>query len=142
MSKIKNSKTVSILTITQLVRFKCIQILFLMIQKQTSTDIKEWIIIEGSQKKLDADKNKENIKNFINEIKALVNFSILYIEYSGLKLGGLRNLGNDRCSSDIIVCMDDDDYYPPERIEEAVNKLSNSKCLIGGVSDVYLYDFF
>ena len=38
--------------------------------------------------------------------------------------------------------MDDDDYYPKERVEESVNKLTNSKCLIGGVSDVYLYDFF
>jgi glycosyltransferase involved in cell wall biosynthesis len=113
-----------------------------MIQRQTYKNIREWVIVEGSQKKSDADKNKENIKQFIAEIKPQVNFTINYIEHSGRKLGGLRNLGNESCNSEIIVCMDDDDYYPPERVEESVNKLTNSKCLIGGVSDVYLYDFF
>ena len=142
MAKIKNSKNVSILTITQFKRFKCIKILFKIIQKQTYKHIKEWIIIEGSQIKNDADKNKDNINQFISEIKSLINFSIIYIEFSGKKLGGLRNLGNESCTGDIIVCMDDDDYYPPFRIEEAVSKLNNSKNSIGGVSDVYLYDFF
>jgi glycosyltransferase involved in cell wall biosynthesis len=142
MTKIKNVKTVSVLTITQHVRFDCIKILYQMIQKQTYQNITEWVLVEGSQKKTDAIENKKNIQLFINEIKSKVNFKINYIEYSGKKLGGLRNLGNNTCVGDIIVCMDDDDYYPPERVEEAVNKLSNSKCLIGGVSDVYLYDFF
>ena len=142
MTKINNNKNVSILTITQLKRFKCIQILFTMIQRQTYKDIREWVIIEGSKTKDDADKNKENIKNYILEIKTQVDFNINYIEYSGRKLGGLRNLGNDSCNGEIIVCMDDDDYYPPYRVEEVVSKLNNSKCLIGGVSDVYLYDFF
>jgi len=142
MSKIINDKNVSLLTITQFKRFKCIKILFTMIQRQTYKNIREWIIIEGSQDKNDANKNKENIKNFINEIKENIDFEVNYIEYSGRKLGGLRNLGNELAKSDIIVCMDDDDYYPPERVEEAVDKLNNSKCLIGGVSDVYLYDFF
>jgi glycosyltransferase involved in cell wall biosynthesis len=142
MTKINNNKNVSILTITQFKRFKCIQILFTMIQRQTYKDIREWVIIEGSKTKDDADKNKENIKNFILEIKTQIDFNINYIEYSGRKLGGLRNLGNESCNGEIIVCMDDDDYYPEYRVEEAVSKLNNSKCLIGGVSDVYLYDFF
>ena len=99
MTKITNSnKNVSILTITQFKRFKCIQILFTMIQRQTYKNIKEWVIIEGSQLKSDAEKNKENIKKFIEEIKPLVNFKINYIEYSGRKLGGLRNLGNELCT--------------------------------------------
>ena len=142
MSKIKNEKRVSIITISQLSRFKCIKILFMMIQRQTYQYIFEWIIVEGSKSKEDAKINKENIKNFINEIKHLVNFKIIYIEYTGKKLGDLRNIGNNSCNGDIIVCMDDDDWYPSTRIEEAVEKLLNSYCLISGVSDVYLYDFF
>ena len=113
-----------------------------MIQRQTYKNIREWVIVEGSQDKNDANKNKENIKQFIIEISTQIDFQLHYIEYSGRKLGGLRNLGNELCNGNIIVCMDDDDYYPPERIEEAVEKLNNSLCLIGGVSDVYLYDFF
>lgn len=139
---IKKQTTVSILTITQFIRFECLRNLIKMIERQTYSDITEWVLVEGSQKKEDADKNKELINNFIEEIKNNHKFKIVYVEYSGLKLGGLRNLGNDTCVGNIIVCMDDDDYYPKERIEEAVNKLTNSKCLIGGVSDVYLYDFF
>jgi len=142
MSIIKNNKTVSLLTITQFVRFKCIKILFMMIQRQTYKDITEWVIVEGSQSKEEAEKNKILIKEFIEEIKSLVNFKINYIEYSGRKLGGLRNLGNESCIGDIIICLDDDDYYPHERVESAVEALTNSKCLIAGVSDVYLYDFF
>jgi len=37
--------------------------------------------------------------------------------------------------------MDDDDYYPRERVEHAVESLEQSSCLIAGCSDVYLYDF-
>ena len=138
----KNIKSVSIITITQYVRFASIKILFEMIKRQTFKNIIEWVIVEGSQTKNDADKNKDLLNEFKNDIKSNINFNIKYIEYSGQKLGGLRNLGNNACVGDIIVCLDDDDYYPPCRIEEAVNKLTNSPCLIGGVSDVYLYDFF
>jgi glycosyltransferase involved in cell wall biosynthesis len=142
MTKIKKEKNVSILTITQYVRFECIKILYQMILKQKYKNILEWVLVEGSQNKKDAELNKKNIQEFINEIKTNVNFKINYIEFSGRKLGGLRNLGNNSCCGDIIVCMDDDDYYPPDRIDEAVKKLTSSNCLIGGVSDVYLYDFF
>jgi hypothetical protein len=133
-------KKISLLTITQYKRFKSLQILFLMIQNQTYQNIFEWIIVEGSSNKNDAEKNKNNILNFIEEIKLEINYKIKYIEYSGYKLGGLRNLGNDSCNGDIIVCMDDDDYYPPDRVEHAVETLKNSECLIAGVSDVYMYD--
>jgi len=142
MTIIKNNKTVSILTITQNVRFECLKILYLMIQSQTYKEINEWVIVEGSKTKSDAESNKIKIKEFINEIKNEVSFKINYIEYTGKKLGGLRNIGNSACTSDIIVCLDDDDYYPPERVQSAVETLNNSKCLIAGVSDVYLYDFF
>ena len=138
----KRVNTVSIITITQYIRFNSLKVLFEMMKRQTYKNIIEWVIVEGTQNKDDAEKNRELIKQFSDEIKHQINYKINYIVYSGQKLGGLRNLGNNACTGDIIVCLDDDDYYPPTRIEEAVNKLSNSQCLIGGVSDVYLYDFF
>ena len=59
-----------------------------------------------------------------------------------VKLGELRNKGNNKCTSDITVCMDDDDYYPSTRVEHAVNKLKNSQCKIAGCSAILIYDYF
>lgn len=51
-----------------------------------------------------------------------------------LPLGPKRNLSHSLCSGDIIVYMDDDDYYPPERVSHAVDALTKSECLIAGSS--------
>ena len=87
----------------------------------------EWVIVEGSQSRKDAEESCRNLSGFIAEIQPNSHFNIVYIEYSGHKLGGLRNLGNENCNGDIIVCMDDDDYYPPTRVEEVVTKLHRPK---------------
>jgi len=40
----------------------------------------------------------------------------------------------------IIVYMDDDDYYPPERVQHAVETLtSNKEALCAGASEIYIY---
>ena len=51
-------------------------------------------------------------------------------------------MGNNKCKGDIIVCMDDDDYYPPERVQHAVETLEKSDCLIAGCTDIYMYEYF
>ena len=44
------------------------------------------------------------------------------------------------CKGDIIVYMDDDDYYPPTRVSHAVEKLlSNPHALAAGSSEMYIY---
>lgn len=135
--------SVSIVTITQLKRFECIKNLFELIKLQTYKNIQEWVLCEGSKTQEDADKNKENIQNFIKEINVDNKINIVYIEYvPGTKLGALRNRGNTACTGDITVCMDDDDYYPPERVSTCVNSLLGSKALIAGNSDVIMYDYF
>ena len=42
-------------------------------------------------------------------------------------LGAKRNFIHEKCNGSIIVYMDDDDYYPPDRISHAVEKLQNDK---------------
>ena len=57
--------SVSILTITQYKRFNCLKNLYDIIQEQNYTNIKEWIIVEGSQN-IDLKKNNTaNIEGFI-----------------------------------------------------------------------------
>ena len=47
---------------------------------------------------------------------------------------------HEKCKGDIIIYMDDDDYYPPERISHAVDTLrSNPKKLCAGSSEMYIY---
>jgi glycosyltransferase involved in cell wall biosynthesis len=133
------SPSVSILTITQLSRFESMKILFEIIKKQTYQNIKEWVIVEGSRQIEHGIENKKRLAHFFT--KNQLYFPINYIDYSGKKLGGLRNIGNDNCSGDIIICFDDDDYSPPQRISHSVEKLIKTDCLIGGVSSIMLYDF-
>lgn len=51
-----------------------------------------------------------------------------------------RNMLNKLAKGDIIVCFDDDDYYPPTRVSHAVTKLQGSKALIAGSTEMYIYD--
>ena len=136
----KKNSSVSIVTITQYIRFNCLLNLYELIKLQTFQNIIEWTIVEGSTTSVDALQNKNQILEFIDQNNTN-NFKFNYIEYTGQKLSDLRNLGNTSCKGDIIVCMDDDDYYPPERIEQAVEALDNSSYLIAGCSDIYLYEY-
>ena len=138
--KVNKNPTVSIVTITQLKRFPCIEILKDVIKAQTYGNIIEWVIVEGSKIDEDAAANAEKIKG-LKESSDL-NCSILYLEKKpGEKLGALRNKGNRECSGDITVVMDDDDYYPANRVKHAVEQLQASSKLIAGCSAMYIYDY-
>ena len=136
-----NITTVSLLTITQRSRNKCLKNLLEFINNQTYQDIIEWVIVEGSKTQKEAEENKEYILNEIIIINK-TRFPIKYIGFEeGSKLSDLRNRGNDSCKGDIIVCMDDDDYYPPKRVETAVAKLTHSTKQIAGCSYAYMYHY-
>jgi glycosyltransferase involved in cell wall biosynthesis len=89
----------------------------------------EWIIIDDG-----TDKIKDLVKSAnIPQIK--------YYELpEKLPLGAKRNLMHEKSKGSIIVYMDDDDYYPPERIQHAVEVLTNNKtALCAGSSELYVY---
>ena len=47
---------------------------------------------------------------------------------------------HDKCSGEIIIYMDDDDYYPPERVSHAVDRLMNNPdALCAGSSEMHIY---
>ena len=137
-NKVVKNPTVSIVTITQLKRFPCLEVLKDMIKAQTYKHICEWVVVEGSPLESEWVENSQKIKSLSESF----DIPIIYIEKkSGEKLGALRNKGNKACSGDITVVMDDDDYYPPERVSHAVEKLQDSPYLIAGCSDMYIYDY-
>lgn len=133
---------VSILTITQYSRFHNLKLLYHMIQRQEYLQIKEWIIVEGSQEKVLHDKNIININEFINEKMEQTDIEMRFIVPTSIvPISNLRNIGNDHCKGDIIVCMDDDDYYPPSRVPYAVKMLNKYNREIAGCSGMYMYDY-
>jgi glycosyltransferase involved in cell wall biosynthesis len=87
----------------------------------------EWIII---------DDGTDPILDLVLDIK-----QVKYTFYKEkMLLGRKRNLMHNKCSGDIIIYMDDDDYYPPERISHAVKTLQdNPSFLIAGCSEMYVY---
>jgi hypothetical protein len=127
-------ESVSIVTVTQYARQDCLANLAILIKNQIYKNIAEWVIVEGSQTAADAQANAVLIKN-LKDVPP-----IKYVPFKpGQYLSDLRNAGNQMCTGDIIVCMDDDDYYPPTRVSHAVYTLVNSPALLAGCSKVYIY---
>ena len=87
----------------------------------------EWIIIDDGTDKI------ENLVSHIPQIK--------YFKYdTKMTLGRKRNLAHEKARGDILVYMDDDDYYPPERVSHAVEVLrSNPQALCAGSSEMHVY---
>jgi len=89
----------------------------------------EWIIV---------DDGTDKIKDLV-ETSGISNIKYFELDKK-MPLGEKRNYMHKQSKGSIIVYMDDDDYYPPERIEHAVNKLQNSKdALCAGSSEMYIY---
>jgi glycosyltransferase involved in cell wall biosynthesis len=87
----------------------------------------EWIIIDDGTDPI------EDLVKHIPQVK--------YFYYKDkMALGKKRNLMHTKCSGDIIVYMDDDDYYPPERISHAVETLQkHPTILLAGSSEMHIY---
>ena len=87
----------------------------------------EWIIIDDGTDKI------EDLVCKIPQIK--------YFKYDAkMTLGRKRNLAHEKARGDIIVYMDDDDYYPPERVSHAVEVLrANPHALCAGSSEMHVY---
>tara|TARA_B100000424_G_scaffold111767_1_gene84043 strand:- start:778 stop:2436 length:1659 start_codon:yes stop_codon:yes gene_type:complete len=87
----------------------------------------EWIIIDDG-----TDKIEELVQGHPN---------IKYFKYDKkMSLGVKRNLMHEKSCGEIIVYMDDDDYYPPDRVSHAVQKLQeNKEALCAGSSEIYIW---
>jgi hypothetical protein len=89
----------------------------------------EWIIV---------DDGTDKIKDLVDSAQIP---QIKYFELpEKIALGAKRNYMHSKATGSIIVYMDDDDYYPPERISHAVEVLTEKKdALCAGSSEIYVY---
>lgn len=87
----------------------------------------EWIII---------DDGSDPIEDMVK-----LHPSVKYFKYDDkMTLGKKRNIMHKKSCGDIIVYMDDDDYYPPDRVSHAVERLmGNPSALCAGSSEMYIY---
>jgi len=107
-----------------------------MIKRQDYKNIKEWVIVEGSPEEELAGVNCIEIKKVVENF----HIPVVYVEYTEKKpFSEIYNSGNNACSGDIIVIMEDDDYYPPCRVSHAVEELEKSEKLIAGCSGIFMY---
>lgn len=87
----------------------------------------EWIIV---------DDGTDKIYDLVKDIPQVKYFSLI----EKMKLGAKRNYMHKQCTGSIIIYMDDDDYYPPERISHAVETLrANPKALCAGSTKLNVY---
>lgn len=99
----------------------------------------EWIILDDGTDKVQDIFDCELTKEILGKITV----RYIYSE-TRLDLGKKRNLLHESCTykndNDIIVYMDDDDYYPPQRVSHSVERLlQDPKALCGGSSELYLW---
>jgi len=89
----------------------------------------EWIIVDDGTDKIEdlvLNSNIPQIKYFRVDTK--------------MTLGAKRNLIHEKTEGSILVYMDDDDYYPPERVSHAVEKLQGDpNALCAGASEIYVF---
>jgi hypothetical protein len=87
----------------------------------------EWIIIDDGTDKIG------DLVSHIPQVK-------YYAYNEKMTLGKKRNLMHEKSTGEILIYMDDDDYYPPDRISHAVTTLQkNPQALCAGSSEMYIY---
>ena len=92
-------------------------------------ELMEWIIV---------DDGTDPIEDLIKESGIA---EIKYFKYKEkMPLGKKRNIMHEKSSGDIIVYMDDDDYYPPQRVSHAVHMLvTHPNALCAGSSEIFIW---
>ena len=92
-------------------------------------DKMEWIIY---------DDGSEPVGELFKNLK-LPNVRYIY-NSEKQNIGYKRNLLNREAKGEIIIAMDDDDYYPPERVSHVVNKFrAQPKYHLAGSSEIFMY---
>ena len=102
-----------------------------LLEQTYRKDRMEWIVLDDG-----SDSVEDIFKEHAHKLPML-----RYIrETTKMTIGAKRNRLNQEAKGDIIVAMDDDDYYPPERVAHVVRKFQqNPGIQLAGASEIYMY---
>ena len=120
-------KVVSIITCT--IRDECMDNIFNNYQQQTWKE-KELIIV--------LNKDSMDIDRWIKKAKKYPNVQVFQL-YENATLGDCLNFGVLNSSYDIIAKFDDDDYYGPDYITNALLVFEDPNISIVGKNSIYIY---
>ena len=94
-----------------------------------SKEYMEWIIL---------DDGTDPVGDLFTNLK-IPNIRYIHQEEK-LNIGAKRNRLNTEAKGDIIIAMDDDDFYFPERVAHTVHMLrSRPGVQLAGASEIYMY---
>jgi len=113
-------------------RRRFIPFLIKMVQQQTYPRARmEWIVYDDGQ---------EPVGDLLEAARAdLPTVKYIYSEEK-MTIGEKRNRLNQEAMGDIIVAMDDDDFYFPQRVMSAYTALNSSPSIdLAGSSEIYMY---
>ena len=89
----------------------------------------EWVILDDG-----SDPIEDLIKPYIKSM----NIQYIYSE-TKMTIGAKRNKLHDMARGDILICMDDDDYYTADRVAHAVFVLQSRKASLAGSTRNHLF---
>ena len=92
-------------------------------------DLRELIILDDSEVSNIEIINKYNADNNIRYYHLPVKYPI----------GKKRNILNQLIRGEYVICFDDDDYYPPERVSHAITKMTGTKIGLCGSTNINIY---
>lgn len=94
-------------------------------------DRMEWILLDDGTEPVG--------EQFQKLTKGLPNMRYIREETKQL-IGAKRNRLNQEAKGELIVCMDDDDFYSPERVSHVVTKFAQNPMIdLAGSSELYMY---
>jgi len=94
-------------------------------------DRMEWIVLDDGSESIE--------EMFCSLTRGLPNIRYIRVEEKQ-NIGAKRNRLHDESKGELIISMDDDDYYPPERVAHVVTKFqSNPTIDLAGCSELFMY---
>jgi len=92
-------------------------------------DRMEWIIL---------DDGTDSVADLFKDLK-IPNLRYIRLEQK-LLIGAKRNILHKEAKGDIMVAMDDDDYYHPDRVRHVVMKMGQKPAIqLAGSSEIFIY---
>lgn len=89
------------------------------------------------------DDSPDSNRSLIDHLVAVAGADPASIRYyhveERMTIGCKRNRLNELARGEYIVCMDDDDYYPPDKLSYAIGSMQDSAAKFSGSDQIYIW---